>query len=244
MKTARTFPRLAAPALLALSLALAGPAQGQTLQLPVAEDAPPPSFERRASPVLALTDEQARGLAAAARYGSLSAEAADDLYLLALSRPAVVLPVLERRLGAALAADPPARREVRQLADLIAYAGDERALAALERLMASGHGPALQGSVGRLLDYADGRINPFLLAYRAVEGGPEVRGEAVAWALERAAHGQGLDQWASAILELSGPAASPAAALADDPLVRQLPGGRSPEGLQSALEEKAATRRN
>lgn len=197
-------------------------------------------FARGRSPVLAWTPEEIRAHLSAESYRDLTPEEADDLYLLARSRPEVALPFFETVLQNGLERGSLSRDQTIQVIDLLSYSANAGGLEVLSRLTAASKSPLLEQSVSRLLDYADGWSNPYSLAYWAMAlGNPAVERQVLGWVRDRVDRGHGFADWASAIMQSRSGATPGDGLLAGDPILSRLTGGQLPEGLRTELEKRA-----
>jgi len=234
------------PALLVaiFSLSMSGAASGQQLgDLPVDVDAAP-GYVRAISLVAERSDDEVRSFLASASFQNLSPEEADDLYLLVKARPGVAVPVLAEVLRTGLTSGLLARGEAAQVIDLLSYAADEQSLALLSDLLAEFNVQSLDNAVGRLLDYADGRVNPFVLAYRGMAmGNTKVQRQVVSWVESRAGQEHGLAGWASAILVNRAGTVALDELLTVDPIIAHMKDRKVPPGLLAELERQVAGKR-
>lgn len=123
----------------------------------------------------------------------------DNLYSIVNRNQVTVIPDLLSQLRSGALVDRPERHY--QLLDVIAYIANEQAIEILSNLAAED--PASDKHfVGKSLDYAFGRENPFILAYRVLERiSPEAGRPIGDWAKERLTSSQCLALWADAALE-------------------------------------------
>jgi hypothetical protein len=200
-------------------------------------------FVRGRSPVLAWTPEEIRTHLSTESYRDLTAEEADDLYLLARAQPEITVPFFETVLQSSLERGALSQEQTVQVIDLLSYSASDAGLKALSRLVARSGSPLLAQSVSRLLDYADGWSNSYSLAYQAMAlGNPAVERQVLDWVRDRTDRGHGFADWASAIVQ-SHPGAAPVEGLvAGDPILSRLTSGQAPEGLRSELEKQARER--
>jgi hypothetical protein len=197
-------------------------------------------FVRGRSPVLAWTPEEIRAHLATESYRDLTPEEADDLYLLARSRPEITVPFFETALQGSLERGALSREQTVQVIDLLSYSANDAGLKALSRLAARSENPLLAQSVSRLLDYADGWSNSYSLAYQAMAlGNPAVERQVLDWVQDRADRGHGFADWASAIVQSHSASAPVEGLVAGDPILSRLTGGQAPESLRSELEKQA-----
>jgi hypothetical protein len=212
----------------------------QTQELPLDQGASP-TWSRAQSSVLEKTAPEVEDLIRQSQARELSPEETDDIYLVVLARPELALPILERELTEGLRAHELSDRKIAQLRDFIAYAGNEEALQVLARLRSEFEEPRLKGGVTSLLYYAEGRVNPFFLAYSpAAVSNQRSREEVLVWVQMKATHPEGLRDWAEALLSRQEPKSGLAAALDEDPLVSQI---HNAGVVQSLREEVARQRR-
>jgi hypothetical protein len=93
---------------------------------------------------------------------------ADQMTMLVINRSVLVLPLIERRVEDELRSQSPSKNLIATGTEMIAYAGDERALREVSKLVHiddNRFGPL----VARTLDNALNFRNPFALAYRGYE---------------------------------------------------------------------------
>lgn len=177
-------------------------------------------------------DSEARQFMLSALESELPERMADQMAVLAVNRSYLVVPELLERLESAHKDPTISEKFVHTMADLLAYAADETALDALTRLAVSDHerfGPFL----GRALDYARGRRNPYSLAYYAIgKSTSEVDRDITLWVEMNAALGNDYRAWAMAIFERNGEMPTKAALLRD-PIISRLS-----IGIPSALQEE------
>ena len=202
----------------------------QKTERPVRELTPPP-----AARVLAMTDVDARKVVAEALEQGLTEEWADPLAVLAINRSQVVVSELFERIETARQDPKVSEKFVHTMADLLAYSADETALDALMRLAVSDHA-RFGVFLGRALDYARGRRNPYSLAYYAVgKSSSEVDSEIMRWVETNAQLGTDYRVWAKAIFERNGEAPTETTLL-NDPIISRLSDG-IPLALQKELLE-------
>lgn len=194
-------------------------------------------YTRGPSQIVLWDAQEIRSRLLAVDYRNLTPEETDDLYLLARTRPEVSLPLFEEAVRNGL--ETP--EEMLQVVDFLSYGASEQALSALSRLTADEKPDRtlLNRSISRLLDYADGWSNPYTLAYQAMKtGNPEVARQVVDWVRDKAEHGYGFSDWASALLATRSGAMPLEELLNRDPLLSRLGKGQLPEGLRTELERQ------
>lgn len=182
-----------------------------------------------------LSDAEAKQLIEEALREGLPANRVDQVTVLALNRSRLVVPELLSKLEAARQ-DPAASEEfIYTVADIIAYVGDEVALDALLQLVASDY-QRFAHFIGRALDYAHGRRNPYASAYYIVgRTNQQVDALILDWILTNAPRGHGFKDWAEAIAEREkGPLNE--TIFEKDPLISRLRGG-VPPGLLEELRK-------
>jgi hypothetical protein len=212
--------RLSSACLLALVLPALGTANPQELNL---DQGMGSTWSRSQSLILRKTDSDIKALIRQSRTHDLSPEEADDLYLVALARPEVALQAFEQALAEGLRARELPDHKIAQFRDFIAYAGNEESLRVLAKLRSEFDEPLLKGGVLSLLSYAEGRQDPFRLAYSATAlSDPLSREEVLTWLRVKISHPEGVREWAEAIIshEEAGKAAT--SVLDDDPLASGL----------------------
>jgi pimeloyl-ACP methyl ester carboxylesterase len=153
-------------------------------------------------PVSQASDDEVLQFLRDALDRHLPTELKDDVYLLAKSRSALAIPEMARRLTSSLQdANAPARY-IYDLAEIMAYAANEEALDLLLQVTKSEperFGPFL----ARLLNYATGRRNPYLLVYHALNSAdPAATSYLLEWVEKDAASLQGQRTWAEALVEM------------------------------------------
>lgn len=239
LNLSRRLSRLVAALLLigCSALSAATLAQDKTVSI----SAPEPLAQRIRPPVAQMNDDEAKRFLTEALNLCLPDELNDDVYLLVKSRSRLALPELTSRLRSAESLSDAPAKFLHTVTDLIAYASDEAALEILLKMAVSNR-ERFGRYVGRSLDYAYGRGNPYSLAYRAIsKAEPEAAIHIIDWVEQNLAAGQSQGDWAEAIVERDKGMPSDDA-LADDPIVSKLPGG-APDTLKRELSRMAGKTR-
>jgi hypothetical protein len=146
-----------------------------------------------------MSESEAATLLVTALDGGLPQEVRADLYQLSSERSRLIVPALVSRLEAARKQQAPPSELMDLMADIVAYAGDEKAIDGLTALAVSDFqrfSPALM----RVFDYALTRGNPFPLAYHAVgKGNAMIDALIVKWVAKNAEKGEGYSLLAEAV---------------------------------------------
>jgi hypothetical protein len=173
-------------------------------------------------------------------YGN---QPADDLLMLAIQHSDLAVPELKRRL---IAYGQQPRKTLGGSttihADALAYVANGLAVDALCDLCAENPG-LFCSYLERSLDYAEGRLNPFTLAYRAIAR-PEavVQDAAIHWADSMIGFPHFRQRLAEAMLDRYGKVPSETE-WAQDPIASRLKTGASSELWQSVLRFAAEVQR-
>ncbi len=198
-------PRFLIPAIVAA--ALVAPAQ----EIPTSHE------------IVQYSPEQADALIREVIDQEFSPVLVDRLAVLLINRPAEVVPKLAGYIRAQYGLPEPEREErtVRTASSLVAYAGDETALRAVEELIALDRDrftPLVQST----LNNAQSWRNPYDVAYRAIEiGNAAVRAEVERWVQSRTDSWVSQRYWAAAMVERY-PSGLTDSVLESDPLVVML----------------------
>jgi hypothetical protein len=185
--------------------------------------------------VLDLPEAEVKRLIQEALDRGLSESSVDNLAVLAKNRSSLVIPELLSRLEVALQDPAVPEKFIHTVADIIAFAADEVALDALMRLAVLDH-KRFGYFIGRAFDYAQGRRNPYLLAYYAIgKASPQIDQDIIKWVQANAPQGHGFRDWAEAIAEREEESVSEKV-LDKDPIISRLPGG-IPVGLLEELKK-------
>ncbi|MBI4469799.1 MAG: hypothetical protein HY650_10825 [Acidobacteria bacterium] len=167
-------------------------------------------------------------------------ELADPLYVIAINRSDLVSAELLPRVEAELKQQPSASRErlIENMADAIAYGGDERSLDTLLHL-AEIDTSRFAPTIPLLLRYTFGRDvtgqNSFSLAYYAFGKTNQVVDQAILrWVEDYGSTHNGVRYWAEAIVKLNKGRPSEEKLLTD-PIISRLPGG-IPSDLRVELQ--------
>jgi len=158
---------------------------------------------------------------------------ADQMTMLIINRSALMVPLIEAKLEEALKSAPAPKGFVETASEMIAYAGDERALRAVGKLLAIDEN-RFGRLVGRTLDNAGSWRNPFSVVYRGLEIGDEaVSRRMAAWVESALASNTMQRTWAEAMLDRYGKVPGDSE-WATDPIVSRLNGQASP-GLRRSV---------
>lgn len=223
-----------------LSLAVSSPAASQTKALPLALDQEAtPSWSGEPSSIQGKAAPEIEALIQQIRVRDFSPEETDDIYLFALAKPEVTLPILERILADGLRSQSLAGHKVAQLRDFVAYAGNEESLRVLSRLHSEFDEPRLNGGVVSLLYYTESRRNPFLLAYSPDALSGWAIEEVLTWVQQKAAHPEGIRDWAEALLARQDGIVDVSVALEEDPIASQV----HDSGVLAALRKEVERQR-
>lgn len=199
-----------APALMIIAMCVSVSAQSPNKRLPTR--------------IVEQQDSEARQFMVNALDLGLPERMADQMAVLAVNRSYLVVPELLERLEAAQQNSSVSERFVHAMADLLAYAADETALDALVRLGASDpnrFGPF----IGRALDYARGRRNPYSLAYYAIgKSTSQIDNRITRWVETNAPLERDYRAWAMSIVERNSYMPTEAELIAD-PIISRLSGG-------------------
>src|ERR1035438_3319066 len=159
---------------------------------------------------------------------------ADQMTMLIINRSALTLPLIEAKLEEVLKSTPTPKGFVETASEMIAYAGDERALRAVSKLVAIDEN-RFGRLVGRTLDNARNWRNPFGVVYRGLEIGDEaVSRQMAAWVESALASNTMQRRWAEAMLDRYGKVPGDSE-WATDPVVSGLKHGASTELRQRVV---------
>jgi hypothetical protein len=159
---------------------------------------------------------------------------ADQMTMLIINRSALTSPLIEAKLEEALKSTPAPKGFVETASEMITYAGDERALRAVSKLVALDEN-RFGRLVGRILDNAGNWRNPFNVVYGGLEIGNEaISRHIVVWVESALASNRMQRAWAEAMLDRYGKVPG-GAEWATDPIVFQLNGRALPELRQSVV---------
>ncbi len=196
--------------------------------------------------VARMTDSEAWQFLRTALDSRLPQETKDNVYLLAKSRSALAVPEIVQRLTQSLQEAETSPKYIDDLADLIAYAADNSALDQLLQLAKSEperFGPFLT----RLLNYAIGRSNPYLLVYHGLNSADAAAvNYLLEWVENDAASTQELCAWAAALVEM-GVDAVTEESLHSDPILSRMTAEKSAplrKALTSLAQEAIQRRKN
>ncbi len=167
-------------------------------------------------------------------------ERSDHLTMLLLNRSNLSVPLILRRLETELNSQIPSEGFVNAAVEMISYAGNEDALAAVGRLMTI-NASEFGTYVGRTLDNALHHRNPFTVAYAGIEaGGNQVAERVGIWADSAIGSERMQRLWADALADRNSQTFGDAEWLRD-PLVARL--SRQPEGLRERMMSLTAEAR-
>ncbi len=176
--------------------------------------------------ILELTDVEQIQFINASLEQELPDRRADQMAILVINRSSTTLPLIEQKIREALNQQPPPNRFIDTAADLIAYAGDERSLYAIAKLIAIDD-TRFSRLIGRALTHSSNWRNPFTLSYRALEIGDEAFADKTMVWVETALTSKLMQQrWAAAMLDRYGVVPSETQ-WAKDPISSRLKDGAS-----------------
>lgn len=128
----------------------------------------------------------------------------DRVTMLVINRSEIAVPVILAKLESALSSEAAPPGLVDTALEVIAYAGDEHAMRAIERLLSFGEG-RFGRYVGRTLTNSANWRNPFDLAYRALEmSDNRITTLTIRWVEASMGSIRRQRQWAEAMLDRHG----------------------------------------
>ena len=182
-----------------------------------------------------MTDAQTRTYVRAIMSAGIPGAHADELTFLVMNRSELLVPELLAAVNIAVRQKPTDDKLLHTMGDVIAYAGDDRAILALAQL-ADRDEERFAYFLGRCLTYATGRRNPYALVYSSLDKvSPTARERLMKW-VEGSASDDGLQRlWAMALYERYRGVPTESE-LATDPIATRLSAG-VPLAVKARLKE-------
>jgi hypothetical protein len=148
-----------------------------------------------------LTDAQTRTYVRAILSAGIPVAHSDELTFLVMNRSELLVPELLAAIKVVVRQKPADDKLLHAMGDIIAYAGDDRAIQALAQL-ADFDEERFAYFLGRCLTYATGRRNPYGLVYSTLAKVSPTAGERLMKWVEGSASDDGLQRlWALALYE-------------------------------------------